>query len=82
MRASADSMVSAARSLGPTSVSTMAVIAVAATAPRTRAADDDCDRFRAPETTTPRVTTNPTLRSENLNVGVSALQGSGFPYAP
>jgi hypothetical protein len=40
-------------------------------------ADRNCDRFRAPETITLRVTTSPNQRATNLNVCVSALQACG-----
>lgn len=72
-------MVSAASSPGAASTSADAAIAIAATVRPIRAAGDDCDRLRTPETITLRVTTNPNLRSENINVGVSALQGSEVP---
>lgn len=59
---SADSMVSAARLAGAPSVN--AKTAIAASAPRTPAIGNDCDRFSSPETNTRRVTTSPSLRNK------------------
>ena len=60
-------MVSAASSRGAAAM--IATAAAAATAPQPHRGEVGCERFRAPGTITPRVTTNPNLRGETLTWG-------------